>query len=80
MRKYILPLKVSSIVVKVIAWIILLLGVMGAVSMFTGTVPGNPRWMGAIILIVYLIFFGVLFFIAKIADILVKVINAVQKE
>lgn len=80
MRKYILPLKVSSIVVKVIAWIILLLGVMGAVSMFTGTVPGNPRWMGVIILIVYLIFFGVLFFIAKIADILVKVINAVQKE
>jgi hypothetical protein len=80
MRKYIIPLKVSSLVVKIAAWIVLLLGVMGAISIFTGTVPGNPRWVGAIILFAYLFFFGILFFIAKIADILVKVINATQKE
>jgi hypothetical protein len=80
MRKYIFPLKFSSVAVKIAAWIVLFLGIMGSVSIFTGAVPGNPRWMGFVILTAYIFFFSVLFLIAKIADILVKIINAVQKD
>jgi len=80
MRKYIFFLKCSSVVVKIAAWIFLFLGMVGAVTVFLGRVPGNPRWMGIVVLIFYLFLFSLLFLIAKIADILVKVINAIQKE
>jgi len=79
MRKYIFFLKCSSIVVKVVAWIFLTLGVVGSVTLFSGGVPNNPRWVGAVVLVFYSFLFAFLFLIAKIADILVKVINAVDK-
>ncbi|TRZ94075.1 hypothetical protein D4R78_06945 [bacterium] len=80
MREHLGFLKVSSAVVKVAAWIFLFLGLLGGISMLSGVVPGNPRWMGIIILAVYVFMFFFFFLIAKIADLLAKVINEVKKE
>ena len=65
--------------VKVAAWIFLALGILGSVTLFSGAVAGNPRWMGAVILVSYSFLFAFLFLIAKLADILVKVINEIDK-
>jgi len=80
MRKYIFFLKYSSVAVKVVAWIILLLGLFGAITLFLGADPNNPRWLGLVILVSYLFLFAFLFLIAKIADILVKIIGLIQKD
>lgn len=80
MREHLGFLRTSSVVVKVAAWIFLFLGIVGSVAVFLGLVPGNPRWMGAIILAIYAFFFFFLFLIAKIADLLIKIINEIKKE
>jgi hypothetical protein len=80
MREHLGFLKISSVAVKTVAWILLFLGIFGGVSLFLGAVPGNPRWMGIIVLAFYLFLFFVLFLIAKLADILVKIINETKKE
>jgi uncharacterized membrane protein YphA (DoxX/SURF4 family) len=80
MREYSGFLKVSSVVVKVAAWIFLFLGLIGGIAVILGLVPGNPRWMGAIILIIYAFSFFFFYLIAKIADLLVKIINEIKKE
>jgi ABC-type multidrug transport system permease subunit len=66
-------------VVKVAAWIVLFLGAFGATALFLGTNQGNPRWIGVIILVVYSFAFGVLLLIARISDILVKIISQIEK-
>ncbi|MDD5771757.1 MAG: hypothetical protein PHO81_05940 [Candidatus Omnitrophica bacterium] len=78
MREHLGFLKVSSAVVKVAAWIFLFLGLLGGVSLLTGTVPGNSRWMGAVVLAFYVFVFFFLFLTAKIADLLVKIINEIK--
>ncbi len=80
MREHLGFLRVSSAVVKVAAWIFLFLGLLGGVSLLLGAVPGNPRWMGAAILAFYVFVFFFLFLTAKIADLLVKIINEIKKE
>lgn len=80
MREHLGFLKTSSAVVKVAAWIFLFLGLLGGISMLFGAVPGNPRWMGAIVLAVYVFMFFFFYLIAKIADLLVKIINEIKKE
>jgi ABC-type multidrug transport system permease subunit len=80
MREYQRFLKASSAVVKIAAWIFLFLGILGGVSLFFGMVPGNPRWMGLIILAVYAFAFFFLTLIAKIADILSLIIKEIHKE
>jgi ABC-type multidrug transport system permease subunit len=68
-------LKVSSVVVKVVAWIFLCLGLLGSVSLFLGKIPGSSRWMGFFILAVYGFIFFFFFLIAKMADLLVQIIS-----
>ncbi len=80
MREHLGFLKTSSVVVKVAAWIFLFLGVIGGISIILGMVPGNPRWMGVIILAIYAFFFFFFYLIAKIADLLIKIINEIKKE
>ena len=80
MREHLGFLKVSSAVVKVAAWIFLFLGIVGGISLISGAVPGNPRWIGIVILVIYTFFFFFLFLIAKIADLLIKIINEIKKE
>ncbi|MFA5063464.1 MAG: hypothetical protein WC578_05305 [Candidatus Omnitrophota bacterium] len=80
MREHLAFLKTSSLVVKIAAWIFLLLGVVGGLSLVFGAVPGNSRWMGVVVLVVYTFFFFFLFLIAKIADLLIRIINEIKKE
>jgi hypothetical protein len=80
MREHLGFLKFSSAVVKVTAWIFLFLGLLGGASLFLGAVPGSPRWMGIIILAFYVFVFLFLLFTAKIADLLVWVINEIKAE
>ena len=77
MREHLGFLKTSSTVVKVAAWIFLFLGIIGGISILLGLVPGNPRWMGLIILAIYAFAFFFFYLIAKIADLLVKIISAI---
>lgn len=80
MRQHLGFLKVSSVVVKVAAWIFLFLGLLGGISLLLGLTPGYPRWMGILVLAVYAFLFFFLFLIAKIADLLGKIINHIHKE
>jgi len=80
MREHLGFLKTSSTVVKIAAWIFLFFGVVGGVSIIFGVTSGNSRWMGAVVLVVYTFFFFFLFLIAKIADLLVRIINEIKKE
>jgi len=80
MREHLGFLKTSSAVVKIAAWIFLFLGVVGGISIILGLVPGNPRWMGILVLAIYAFFFFFFYLIAKIADLLVKIINEIKKE
>jgi hypothetical protein len=76
MREYLGFLKCSSVVVKITAWIFLFFGGVGAISLLLGRMPGNPRWMGIVVLVFYMFVFFFFFLVAKIADILVKIISA----
>ncbi|MCX5693750.1 MAG: hypothetical protein NT014_01250 [Candidatus Omnitrophica bacterium] len=80
MQKYLFFLKCSSVVIKVAAWIFLFFGAMGSVPLFLGKFPDSPRWMGLVILAVYLFIFFVFFLIAKMADILVEIIDTTGKD
>ena len=80
MREHLGFLKASSAVVKIAAWIFLLLGLLGGISITLGVVPGNPRWMGIVIIAVYAFLFFFLYLMAKIADLLIKIINEIKKE
>ncbi len=77
MQKHLGFLKVSSTVVKIAAWIFLFFGAVGGISLILGLVPGNPRWMGLVVLGIYAFFFFFLYLIAKMADLLVKIISAI---
>jgi predicted MFS family arabinose efflux permease len=67
-------------VVKIAAWIFLLFGVVGGIGISLGFVPAEPRWRGLVILAVFFFFFCFLYIIAKIADLLIKIINEIKKE
>jgi hypothetical protein len=80
MQEHLGFLKVSSVVVKITAWIFLFLGLVGGLAIIAGAVPGNPRWMGALVLAIYAFLFFFLYLIAKMADLLTKIIQALKKE
>jgi len=79
MREHLGFLKTSSLVVKISGWIFLVFGLIGGISVLMG-LSTYPRWMGAVILAVYVFAFFFLYLIAKIADLLVKIINEIKKE
>jgi glucan phosphoethanolaminetransferase (alkaline phosphatase superfamily) len=79
MKEHLGFLRISSAVVKVAAWIFLLLGILGGLSILLGKVPGNPPWVGILVLAVYIFFFFFFYLIAKIADLLTKIINEIHK-
>jgi hypothetical protein len=85
MRQYLGFLKVSSVVVKIAAWILLFFGGIGGIAVLFGIGSANlgvayPRWVGAIILATYAFIFFFFYLVAKIADLLVKIINEINKE
>jgi len=82
MREHLGFLKTSSAVVKIAAWIFLFFGTVGGVAMILGIVPSSPYppRVGILVIVVYAFLFFFLFLIAKIADLLVKIINEIKKE
>jgi hypothetical protein len=80
MREHLGFLKISSVVVKTAAWIFLFFGLIGGISVVLGKVPGYPRWMGLVLFVIYAFSFFFLFLIAKIADLLIKIIHELKKE
>jgi hypothetical protein len=82
MKEHLGFLKTSSAVVKIAAWIFLFLGLVGGLSTLLGLVPGTaqPRWTGALLIAAYSFLFFFLFLIAKIADLLVRIINEIKKD
>lgn len=80
MREHLGFLKTSSTVVKIAAWIFLFLGLIGGVAILLGRVAGNPPWTGIVVIAIYAFFFFFFYLIAKIADLLIKIINEIKKE
>ncbi|MCM8779876.1 MAG: hypothetical protein NC914_01840 [Candidatus Omnitrophica bacterium] len=80
MREHSGFLRISSVVIKIAAWIFLLLGLVGGIAVLFGSVSGYPRWMGPIIIGLYTFIFFFLFLIAKISDLLVTIIKEIEKE
>jgi hypothetical protein len=79
MREHLGFLKASSAVVKVAAWIFLLLGATGGIATFLGLVPNKTRWEGLGTLAIFVFFFFFFYIIAKIADLLIKIINEIHE-
>jgi hypothetical protein len=80
MREHLGFLKASSAVVKITAWIFLFFGAVGGLGIFLGFVPQEPRLRGLLILAGFFSLFCLLYLIAKIADLLIKIINEIKKE
>jgi hypothetical protein len=80
MREHLGFLKTSSAAVKVAAWIFLFLGVIGSIYIFLGKVPDKSLIDGIVNLAVSIFFFFFFYIIAKIADLLIKIINEIKKE
>ena len=80
MREHLGFLKTSSAMVKIAAWIFLLLGVIGSIYTFLGVVPGKTKLDAVVNLGAAVFFFFLLYLIAKIADLLTKIINEIKKE
>ena len=69
MREHLGLLKASSAAIKVAAWIFLLLGIFGAVTILSGVSGLYPRWLGFVVLGAYGFGFFLMQLIAKLADI-----------
>ena len=81
MRRQISFLKISSAVVKVAAWIFLLIGIIaGGVVIFGKGSTDIPRLMGPVVLAVYLLLFFFLYLIASTADVVAELYNQSKKE
>jgi len=80
MREHLGFLKTSSAMVKVAAWVFLCLGLIGGVSIILGLAKGYPRMIGVVVLVLYTFFFFLFYLIAKIADLLIKIINEIKKD
>jgi len=80
MREHLGFLRTSSAVVKIAAWVFLLLGLVGLASLFLQNVALEQRLINLSAAALYVLFFFLLFLIAKIADLLIKIINTLHKE
>ena len=80
MREHLGFLKVSSAVVKAAAWIFLFLGVIGSSYIFLGQMSGKTILDGVVNLVAAIFFFFFFYIIAKIAELLIKIINEIKKE
>jgi hypothetical protein len=80
MREHLGFLKVSSAVVKIAAWIFLSLGTLGTILIFLGRMPGKKVLDGMLNLAAAVFLFFFFYIIAKIADLLIKIINEIKKE
>ncbi len=80
MREHLVFLETSSAAVKIAAWIFLLLGVAGGGLIIAGRMPGKGMQDAVINIAAGAFLFFFLYLIAKIADLLTKIINEIKKE
>jgi len=80
MREHLVFLETSSAAVKLAAWIFLFLGIAGGFLIIIGRMPGKTIQDAAINIAMSVFLFFFLYLIAKIADLLVKIINEIKKE
>jgi hypothetical protein len=78
MREDLRFLKISSAILKVAAWIFLFLGLSSGLSLLLGRVPEYPRWLGIVLAAAYAFVFFVLYLIAKVAELLIKIMDRLQ--
>ncbi len=78
--------KYASLIVKIAAWIILLLGIFVGSLIASGAVhppaqsAGNSRWLGFVVWAVYLFVFIFFYLVAKTADLVVQLFKGIDKE
>jgi hypothetical protein len=82
MREHLRFLKVSSVVVKIAAWILLFFGGIGGIAVLFKLGSADlgvvyPRWAGVVILAAYVFIFFFFYLVAKITDLLIKIISAI---
>jgi hypothetical protein len=80
MREHLVFLETSSAAVKLAAWIFLFLGIAGGFLIITGRMPGKTIQDAVINIAMSVFLFFFLYLIAKIADLLIKIINEIKKE
>ena len=80
MREHLVFLETSSAAVKLAAWIFLFLGIAGGFLIIIGRMPGKTIQDAVINIAMSIFLFFFLYLIAKIADLLVKIINEIKKE
>ncbi len=80
MREHLVFLETSSAAVKIAAWIFLFLGVAGGLLIIAGRIPGRTIQDAVINIACGAFLFFFLYLIAKIADLLIKIINEIKKE
>ncbi|MFH1355007.1 MAG: hypothetical protein ABIH19_02540 [Candidatus Omnitrophota bacterium] len=73
-------LKISSVVVKVAAWIFFILGAFSGITISMGLVPAYARWMGFVVLTIYGFIFFFFFLVAKMADLLGSLVKETKEE
>jgi hypothetical protein len=80
MREHLGFLQTSSTVVKIAAWIFLFLGLLGGAGIILGRVPNKSSLEGVFILAFFVFLFSFLYIIAKMAELMIKIINEIKKE
>jgi len=80
MREHLVFLETSSAAVKLAAWIFLFLGIAGGFLIIIGRLPGKTIQDAVINIAMSVFLFFFLYLIAKIADLLIKIINEIKKE
>ena len=80
MREHLGFLKVSSAVVKIAAWVFLFMGIIGSVAIFMGRMPGKTPSDAILNLTAGVLLFFLFYIIAKMAELIAKIINEIKKE
>ena len=72
--------KASSIVVKIGAWLILVVGFFSGGVILLGFVKDSTRWVGVGVFLSYLLLSAFLLLVSEIAKILMKILDTIKKE
>ncbi|MFA6217541.1 MAG: hypothetical protein WDL87_07855 [Candidatus Omnitrophota bacterium] len=79
MRKYIGFFTISSIVIKILAWIFLCLGILAGVAVFYRPVPGYTWISGAFVLGIYGFIAFLLYLLGLLSGVAAKIIDKIEK-
>jgi len=80
MQKTLWLFKVSTIIVKISAWIILAAGFFAAMITLLGLVKDSPRWVGIGVFLSYLALSALLILVSEMAKVVMKILETIKKE